>query len=274
MKMKQPLLRILVLVPVFALLFLCAYIYLNGWDTPASQSDAEESPMSQYIADETATQPSAGQTQQIETTEPGEFTQEKPENLPEPVADVAFDDVTETDWFYESVMRAAELGLISGTAESLFEPNAQISRGDFAILTARLKGADLSVYWESGYDDVLDDAYYAAAVAYVTENGYMGGYVDGSFRPQEGVTRAEMATIVCRVTGLAPIEDPSQSIVYSDHESISSWALGYTYAAREAGLMTGNPKNEFLPQEITPRCQAAVLILKCYNLMYNESVGK
>lgn len=265
MKIKRQILRILVLIPVFALLILCAYIYLNGWNAAAPQPEAEESALSQENMTETGTQPTAGQTEEIQ--------QAKPENLSDPVTDVIFDDVTEADWFYEDVMRAAELGLISGTEDGKFNPQSQITRGDFAVLAARLKGADLSAYRESGFDDVPDDAYYAAAVAYVYENGYMGGFVDGSFRPQEGVTRAEMATVLCRLTELEPIEDPLPSAWFSDHEAISSWALGYAYAAQEAGLMTGNTQNEFSPQDITPRCQAAVMVLQCYELMYAGSVG-
>lgn len=270
MKTNRPIIRVLMLIPVFALLVLCAYIYLNGWDDAVQNRETEESALSRENVAEAGTEPSSAQAQQTESDEAEENTASIPENLPQPVEDASFDDVTEADWFYEGVMRAARLGLISGSGEGIFEPYAQISRGDFAVLAARLKGADLSAYVESGFEDVPGDAYYASSVAYVNENGYMGGYVDGSFRPQEGVTRAEMATILCRIIELEPIEEPEPSARFYDHEAISSWALGYAYAARDAGLMTGNTTNEFSPQDITPRCQAAVLVLKCYDLMYSD----
>ena len=104
-----------------------------------------------------------------------------------------FDDVNETDWFYSDVMK----GLVNGTGDGKFGPDLPISRQDACVLVVRYMGGEATDEPNIlDYDAVSD--YAKEAVAIVIGSGIVGGYPDGTFRPNGNITRAEVASIINR----------------------------------------------------------------------------
>ena len=113
-------------------------------------------------------------------------------------AGTVFSDVTEDDWFYGAVYGAYEKGLIRGTAEDEFSPNADISREDAAVIIQRawqLPGGGTNSFADSA--DI--SAYAADAVNALTEAGILTGYTDNTIAPKAALTRGETAAILARV---------------------------------------------------------------------------
>ena len=108
--------------------------------------------------------------------------------------EVAFDDVAQSDWFYDVVHTAAACGIVNGTGSG-FSPNANITREDMAVIIVRA-AQYVGVPLEGDADVAFIDAaaissYAVEAVGKMQVNGIVNGMEDGSFQPQQNATRAQ-----------------------------------------------------------------------------------
>lgn len=172
----------------------------------------------------------------------------------------AFADISAGGWYYNAVMEAAELEIVNGVTATDFIPDANVKRGDFALMLARMLGADLSKKSTSKFSDVKDNAYYASAVAFVEKRGYVLGYEDGTFRPEIPIKRQEAAAILSRVMALKTTTEPETK--FADHEEIPVWAQGDVYACQAAGVLLGDENHAFLPGNFITRAQAAAVVVR------------
>jgi len=90
--------------------------------------------------------------------------------------------------------------------------------------------------------------------------GVVGGYEDGTFRPEAGITRQEFAKMVVLAAGLEPDAEPE--LTFADTDEIAEWARGYVSAAVRAGIITGVGDNRFAPTDPVTRAQAATMIMR------------
>lgn len=110
-----------------------------------------------------------------------------------------YDDVPATSWYAGAVRYVAEKGLMSGTGDGKFSPDAPMTR---AMLTAVL-------YRNEGQPPVVDigafsdvqGSWYASAANWAAASGVVSGYGDGRFGGDDSVTRQDMATILWRYAG-------------------------------------------------------------------------
>lgn len=113
----------------------------------------------------------------------------------------SFTDVEETAWFNTAISTMAKLGIVNGRDTNEFDPNAFITRAEFAAICARF---DTSVY--EAVNDFTDTVGHWAeeeirrAAAY----GWIRGYEDGTFKPEQNITRAEAMTMINRVLNRIP----------------------------------------------------------------------
>ena len=164
-----------------------------------------------------------------------------------------FTDVNENDWFYENVMRAVELGILSGKGNGIFAPNENITRRDFAIMLAQALGHSNSEPATSPFKDVADNDYGVSSIAYLYEQGITAGDDKGNFNPDANITRQEAATMLAKAfeaTG-------TSTELYTDDAKIADWAKGFVYACKDAGLMSGDVAGTFRPTDTLTRAEAA-----------------
>ncbi|MBD7909399.1 S-layer homology domain-containing protein [Sporosarcina gallistercoris] len=112
-----------------------------------------------------------------------------------------FTDVTKTNQFQDEIQYLTGKKIISGFSNGTFKPKAEVTRGDAAIMIGRLKNLD-GTKRPSKFKDVNKDS---AASGYITSavaKGYITGYADGTFRPNEILTRGDMAIILTRALDL------------------------------------------------------------------------
>lgn len=108
--------------------------------------------------------------------------------------DFPFADVAKGSWYYEGVRYAYENGLMSGTGEGTFSPDLPTSRGMLVTILYRLAGSPAA--GSASFTDVAKGQWYADGVAWASANGVVSGYPDGSFRPNDTITREQMAAIL------------------------------------------------------------------------------
>ena len=170
---------------------------------------------------------------------------------------LVFTDVTPTDWFFNEVAAANKAQYVYGIGNSKqFAPNIAITRADVAVILGRMAGVPTDPDAE-GYDsflggyvtpfsDVDNSMYYAKAIAWAAKTGIVTGYGDGTFKPDQSITREEVATMLARYAQVVKGEDINIENVdefladYQDASSVSDWAKGYVAWAVEAGVMGQN----------------------------------
>lgn len=112
----------------------------------------------------------------------------------------------------------------------------------------------------STFPDVDTNAEYAATVEYVNEMEIMVGDENGNFNPNKAVTRAEMATIICRMLG--ETENLStDGTVFSD-VPVKHWANGYISQAASLNIISGYGDGTFGPEDIVTYEQAITMMVR------------
>lgn len=181
-----------------------------------------------------------------------------------------FSDVTEEDWFFDSVMYTAEKGYFNGTGDGIFEPYTNVTRGMLVTVIGRLEGIS-DKPTDTVYTDVDSNAYYAAHIAWATENGIVDGYGNGLFGPEDLVTREQMAKITANYlsykTGVT-VEDTS--LAYADTAEISDWAAEPVALAAQQGIMNGNADGTFAPKSFATRAETAAVIERLDRLIASQ----
>ena len=116
----------------------------------------------------------------------------------------SYRDISSSDWYAQAVGVMSTLGIITGYEDNTFRPQASITRGEFAALALRfareVDGAPVT------FTDVSSGDWYYRYVTGAAAYGWITGYEDGSFRPMNSITRAEVATIANRMLGRIPDE--------------------------------------------------------------------
>lgn len=171
-----------------------------------------------------------------------------------------FDDVAASDWFCAEVLRAYSSGLMSGTGERTFSPNVPATRGMLVTILHRLAGSPEA---EGSFPDVDANAYYASAVAWASKNGIVEGFEDGNFRPDENVTREQLASVLYRyaMSRGCDVSASADLSAYADAGSVSSWAADAMRWAVGAGIISGTA-NGLEPQGTATRAQTAAMLVR------------
>lgn len=117
-----------------------------------------------------------------------------------------FIDVADGDWYAQAVNWAASVGVVNGMGDGTFQPNAAITREQMAAILrnyAAYKGLDVSASGDlSTFTDAASVSDWAKeSIQWAVGSGLLGGYEDGTLRPQGTTTRAEVASVLQRALG-------------------------------------------------------------------------
>lgn len=139
----------------------------------------------------------------------------------------------------------------------------------FLIITLTIAGTVLTV-GAASFSDVSDTDYYASAASLLKEFSVLDGYPDGTFKPQNSITRAEMAAIVCRLIA----KDEEASLLAGETEFLDvasdNWATGYINYASSTGIINGDGDGNFRPGDQV-KYEEAIKMVVCA-LGYGEDV--
>lgn len=115
---------------------------------------------------------------------------------------VQFSDVTAQAWYYNAVAELTKSGVIRGCEDGTFRPDQAITRAEFTAIAARF--AKISTDRTVDFSDVSVNMWYYDAVRTAISYGWVTGYEDGTFRPEQSIARGETATIVNRMLARIP----------------------------------------------------------------------
>lgn len=160
------------------------------------------------------------------------------------------DDSGVSNWLETDEHRA----YLTGYPDSTFRADRNMTRAEVAQMFYALL-LDKNVTITKSFSDVPDDAWYATAVKTLASLGMMDGYPDGTFRPDEPITRAEFATV-----GLAFAYDPLDADCSYYDVSASAWYHTYVAQATTYGWIGGYPDNTFRPGNNITRVEVCVIV--------------
>ena len=159
-------------------------------------------------------------------------------------------------WAAADVLAMNKAGIVSGVSDTLFDPDRNITRAEFAAIIARaLKLSDK----KADYKDVNDE-WFAPYVGACSEAGIISGY-DGMFRPNDNITRQEMAVIIVNAYSYLEGKGANGGIDnFTDKAEIADWAKAAVDTASSVGLISGMGDGTFAPSANATRAQAASIV--------------
>ncbi|MFR4013779.1 MAG: S-layer homology domain-containing protein [Oscillospiraceae bacterium] len=176
------------------------------------------------------------------------------------------EETTEIDWNVpKSIIAAACLNTkdhysyLIGYSDGTVRPNGRITRAEVATIFFRLLTDDARQRnWssENNFSDVSADKWYNNAVSTLCHMGVLGGYSDGTFRPNAPITRAEFAKIA------VSFAQANGSAVYSYFTDVKTtdWFAPYVTAAKDSGLIEGYSDGSFKPENRITRAEACAIV--------------
>ena len=176
------------------------------------------------------------------------------------------EETTEIDWnVSKSIIAAACLNTkdhysyLIGYSDGTVRPNGRITRAEVATIFFRLLTDDARQRnWssENNFSDVSADKWYNNAVSTLCHMGVLGGYSDGTFRPNAPITRAEFAKIA------VSFSQANGSAVYSYFTDVKTtdWFAPYVTTAKDSGLIEGYSDGSFKPENRITRAEACAIV--------------
>ena len=166
------------------------------------------------------------------------------------------------DAFCKKVLRNEardyENGIMDGTSGTAFAPNLLLNRAMMAQVLYNL--ADGTASTAAGFPDVSPTAWYADAVNWAAANGYVTGYDNGLFGPEDDLTREQMAAILYRYAG-SPA--PAGTLDgFADAASASAYAVDALRWAVGEGLLTGKDGGRLDPTGTASRAELAQILAR------------
>ncbi|MEF3312644.1 S-layer homology domain-containing protein, partial [Paenibacillus sp. GYB004] len=173
---------------------------------------------------------------------------------------------TANHWAIAAVNDMGSRLIVSGVGGNRFRPDQDITRAEFAAIMVRGLGMEQGKD-DASFTDVTAASWYSGAVQTAYGHDLISGFEDGSFRPDDQITREQAMVIIAKameLTGLAESvssADPEQLLKpFIDTEDVSEWARSGVAAGLQSGIVTGRDGGLLAPQAFISKAEAAVIV--------------
>lgn len=181
----------------------------------------------------------------------------------QPVAWAAFQDVPDDYWSKEAIDFLTAKQIISGYSTETFGPEDKLTRAQTVKIVLGATGKKIEVVTTSSFPDVAGDNSLLKYIEAARTLAVVGGYEDGTFRPDQAVTRAEFTKILLQAAyktnndlKTAPAEGAFSDVKTDD------WFFKYVYSAKDLGYIGGYEDGTFRPNQPVTRAEAAKIVHK------------
>lgn len=176
-------------------------------------------------------------------------------------------DVTVDDWFYAAIDRAMAEGLVNGVSPEYMAPNAKLTRAMLVTLLYRAAKPDTAAPAATFADTTAAD-WYAEALNWAIAQGVVKGYPDGTFRPDNSITREELCVMLQRWLATRGITGDGTDAVsaFADAASVADWSRDGVNTVCALGIVKGYEDNTVRPQGTATRAEAVTMLLRAVDL--------
>ena len=174
-----------------------------------------------------------------------------------------FSDVPSSHWASDYIEAIANAGLTSGYPDGTYRPENRVTRAEMAVFLLNALGispgplpvepsfSDISGHWAETFIEELFD------------QGITGGYPDGTYQPENRVTRAEMAVFLLNALGISPGPLP---LVPSFSDISGHWAETFIEELNDQGITGGYPDGTYRPDNRVTRAEMAVFLVNTFSI--------
>ena len=189
---------------------------------------------------------------------------------PASAASTGFTDVPSGHWAAAEIRRSAQAGLIRGETATRFGLGHSMTRGAFATVLCRFFQWELADH-DGSFTDVPRDLWCRRAVETALAHGAVTTQTD-TFRPDDPITREEMAVMLVRALGYGPISGLDLGIACPFTDVTTN--TGYLALAWQIGLVNGTSASTFSPDRAATREQAVVMLMRIYDRYHSAAPAK
>ncbi|MGI6143620.1 MAG: BslA/BslB family hydrophobin [bacterium] len=168
-------------------------------------------------------------------------------------------------WAEELILEWLDKGWAKCCEDGSFNPDAEITRGEFIALTNRV--FEFTDSATVNFSDLAEDHRYGEDIARAVAAGYISGFADGTVRPDKPISRIEAAVILAKIAGLPSSEDPTILDRFTDKDGIPAWGRGLAGAVVATGLLQSYEDGSFRPEEHLTRAEAIALLNNAPDVM-------
>lgn len=147
-------------------------------------------------------------------------------------------DVPTTEWYHNAVLYVSEQGMMAGN-NGYFSPNDRLTRGMMAQILYNIEKTPST--GTAAFPDVSSSDWFANAAAWASAQGFMSGYSNGSFGPNDPITREQLAAILFRYSSTKGynVSASAELSTFPDNAATSDWAVSAMRWAVGTGLLSG-----------------------------------
>lgn len=186
-------------------------------------------------------------------------------------ASAAFADVPAGSWAETSINRCVQSGLFQGETATRFGMGKPMTRAAFTVVLCRFFGWELIKPEQPTYEDVKDPTrWYYTAVETACAKGAITRQTE-TFRPNDPITREEMAVMLVRALGYTSLAGQAQELDMPFTDVTTN--RGYIAMAYEMGIINGTSDTTFSPERTATREQAAVMLMRLYDKYHCPAPG-
>jgi len=170
-------------------------------------------------------------------------------------------------WAKRTIENMASRLVVSGVSPDRFNPDAEITRAEFAAIIVNALG----LYWTDrshAFHDVVRNAWYEEAVQIAATYGLVSGYADGTFRPDQPITRQEAMVIIARAMSLTSLQSKltsseASALVsrFADSGDFAGWAVEAAALNIKHGIISGF-NGKVNPLQLITRAETAIVAEK------------
>ena len=172
-----------------------------------------------------------------------------------------FTDVSEKDWFFDDVLFVYDYGLMVGTGKTLFSPHETVTRGMMATILWRMEGSPIPK-GKNRFTDVEAGKRYADAITWTAENGIFADYDKDRFKPDDPITREQLAAIFYRYADYKGYDLTVKGNLdkFKDADKITDYAKTAMQWAVGSDLVKGKSGALLDPQGKATRAEIATML--------------
>lgn len=169
-----------------------------------------------------------------------------------------FTDVPKGHWAEEEIYEAYKKGILNGTSETTFDPEMIVSRGQlFQVLYNMEKQP--AVAFNGSFSDVKSGDWFASAVSWAVKNNVAAGYGNGTFGPDDSITREQLASVLYHYAGKPSAVEAEMN--FTDADQVSGWAAEAMNWAVSEGLFAYCEGATLNPGQAMTRAELAVVLV-------------
>ena len=188
------------------------------------------------------------------------------------VEECTFDDVTDSHWASSMIEELCLKNHINGYPDGNFKPDANITRAEMTKILVKVEGIKEADPDNPKFKDVKPGDWYYGYVEAAVDAGLVKGYETGEFRPNQKITREEIAALIARAMGKESeaASLANEKTTFTDDQNIASWARGYIVIEFREGIVDGYPDHSFAPKNNATRAEACAMFSRLIKYTTNE----